>query len=562
MALMSPRTLGRLWRTVRHLRAEQVFGRLWFRLYRPRPDLRAAPPLRASDPTAWVLPARREPSLVGPWRLRFLAVEHQLGAGPAAWDDPALERLWRYNLHYFDDLNAVDSASRRAGQLALLDRWLSDNPPGRGSGWEPYPTSLRVVNLIKWFMAGAPAQPQVLASLAVQVRWLSGRPERHLLGNHLFVNAKALVMAGLYFDGPEAGTWLDLGLDLLERELAEQILPDGGQFELSPMYHALALEDLLDLINLTATHAPAHSRAHAFCARLREFAPRMLYWLRCMSHADGRIALFNDAADGIAPPNAELERYAAALGVHAELPAEGLIHLGDSGYVRAHCAPALLLTDVGRIGPDYLVGHAHADTLSFELSLGTQRVVVNGGTSCYGLSAERLRERGTAAHSTVEVDGQDSSEVWSGFRVGRRARPVGLEVQAGVHEQRVACGHDGYRYLSGAPQHDRSWTLTPGRLCVDDRLAPGTLSAVARYPLAPGLSCRADDVGAQSWSVWAQGELVARVEVTAGQGRVVSSRHAPRFGVSLPTETLEVTLQDGKAATCWSWNSDAHPLSH
>ncbi|MFB1490650.1 MULTISPECIES: heparinase II/III family protein [unclassified Thiocapsa] len=44
---------------------------------------------------------------------------------------------------------------------------------------------------------------------------------------------------------------------------------------------------------------------------------------------------------------------------------------------------AVALLDVAPIGPDYLPGHAHADTLSFELSLFGQRVIVNGGTSRY-----------------------------------------------------------------------------------------------------------------------------------------------------------------------------------
>ncbi|WP_413889259.1 heparinase II/III family protein [Candidatus Aalborgicola defluviihabitans] len=74
--------------------------------------------------------------------------------------------------------------------------------------------------------------------------------------------------------------------------------------------------------------------------------------------------------------------------------------------------------DVAPVGPAYLPGHAHADTLSFELSVSGQRVVVNGGTSRYGLGPLRLRERETAAHSTVEVAKQSSSEVWGGFRSG------------------------------------------------------------------------------------------------------------------------------------------------
>jgi uncharacterized heparinase superfamily protein len=41
----------------------------------------------------------------------------------------------------------------------------------------------------------------------------------------------------------------------LRSELPEQVLADGGNFERSPMYHAIFLEDVLDLIN-AATHWP------------------------------------------------------------------------------------------------------------------------------------------------------------------------------------------------------------------------------------------------------------------------------------------------------------------
>ena len=96
---------------------------------------------------------------------------------------------------------------------------------------------------------------------------------------------------------------------------------------------------------------------------------------------------------------------------------------------------AVLLIDVAPIGPDYLPGHAHADTLSYELSLYGKRVLVNSGTSRYGSGPKRDWERSTAAHNTVEVDGQSSSETWSGFRVARRAYPFDVLVeQKGVEK--------------------------------------------------------------------------------------------------------------------------------
>ena len=547
------RELGRLWRTVRHLRVEQVVGRAWFRLHRPQPDLRLAPPLRKAQ-GPWKVAAAREVSMSAPTLLSFLGVEHDLDS--VGWDDPSVERLWRYNLHYFDDVNAQHASERRPWHRKLITRWVAENLPGQGSGWEPYPTSLRTVNWIKYFLTGEEPQAAWVHSLAVQLRWLRQRLEWHLLGNHLFINAKALVFAGLWFEGPEADAWLQRGLSILDRELPEQILPDGGQFERSPMYHALALEDLLDLINIIQARADAASPARARLTHLRTVTTSMLHWLRCMTHADGRLSLFNDCADGIAPDLQELERYAEALDIQAPAPAEGLSWLPDSGYIRMRAGQALLLADVAPLGPDYLVGHAHADTLSFELSLGARRLVVNGGTSCYGLGMRRNVERGTSAHSTVEVASMNSSEVWSGFRVGRRARPVGLKVCDG----HITCAHDGYRYLRGAPLHRRQWTLAPGLLRVDDSLSATGHAAVARYPLAPGLRLQPGTAG--GWQVVDGSEVLADVEITQGEARATPTTHSPRFGVVVPNETLTVSLRDGTASTCWRWKVDAHPLPH
>ncbi len=251
----------------------------------------------------WVLPARRAPSLADHGQFRFLNEEHTLG--DIGWDNLSVERLWRYNLHYFDDLNASSAAGRATQHRELVTRWIGENPPGKGTGWEPYPTSLRIVNWVKWFVGGTRAEARWVHSLAVQARWICKRLECHLLGNHLLANAKALVFAGCFFEGPEAEDWVSRGLAILERELHEQILADGGHFERSPMYHALVLEDVLDLLAIIGARAPVTSAVRRLEPGLREIAPRMLRWLHAMMHPDGTLGLFNDTAEGIAPPASE-----------------------------------------------------------------------------------------------------------------------------------------------------------------------------------------------------------------------------------------------------------------
>ena len=461
--------LSRLWHTVRYLRAVQVRERIRQKLSRPKPDLSPAPGVRARQ-GAFVEVAHRRLSMVGPSRFLFLNEERELE--DHGWDDSRIALLWRYNLHYFDDLCAQGAAARTDWHRALIARWVRENPPPRcKTAWAPYPTSIRIVNWIKWLLAGNEPVSGMVESLAVQARWLEQRLERHLMGNHLFINAKALVFAGCFFDGPEAARWRATGLAILREEIFEQILPDGAQFERSPMYHALAVEDMLDLVNIARAYPSGISVADA--RMIEERIPLMRRYLAAMCHPDGEVSFFNDSAIGIAPSPAELHRYAERLSFAPEADVVGSIQLGvthfvDAGYIRVALGRMVAMLDVGPVGPDYLPGHAHADTLSMELSLDGRRLIVNSGTGEYGTGPERQRQRGTPAHSTLSIDGADSSEVWAGFRCARRAKPFDLRIVDEGSRVEVTCSHDGYRRLPGAPVHTRTWVFDQAGVTIRD----------------------------------------------------------------------------------------------
>ncbi len=429
--------------TVRHLKPVQVYGRV----YRPKPRLVSwapAPELRLLT-GQWREAIQRENAQLSENRFLFLNQEREI----KTWNDERVPKLWLYNLHYFDAPNRL-----------LVDRWIAENPVGEGNGWEPYPLSLRIVNWIKWHLAGKVLDGAVLDtaqrnSLADQARYLSQSIEYHLLANHLFVNAKALIFAGTFFDGDEAARWLRTGLTILNAQIKEQVLSDGGHFERSPMYHSLILEDILDLVNLADAYGTLRQRGE-----WAECGARMLCWLSQLTHPDGGISFFNDCAFGIAPEVVALHAYAARLGLMA-----ADVRLGESGYIRLSHENTAVLFDAAAVGPDYQPGHAHADTLSFELSHRGQRMLVNSGTSTYGNGALRHWQRSTAAHNTATVDGLDSSEVWSAFRVARRARP--LEVQSD-HCKFAEAGHSGYQRLSGVIIHRRRLELEAAQLRVID----------------------------------------------------------------------------------------------
>jgi len=520
----------RLWHTVRWLKPVQVYGRVRFRLLKPRPDLRPAPVVRAAT-GAWAMPARREQSLVAPTQMRFLNEERDVDLH--GWDSKDLAKLWRYNQHYFDDLCAFGAAERTAWHRELIARWMRECPPGKGTAWEPYPTSLRIVNWIKWLRAGNEPVEGMLDSLAAQARFLTKRLEWHLLGNHLFVNAKALVVAGLFFEGPEADAWRETGWRILRTEIPEQILEDGGQFERSPMYHALAVEDMLDLLNAMRAWpgVSAEPDERAVATRIAS----MRAFLLAMTHPDGNLGLFNDAAAGVAPLTVELERYARQLGL-GELPplSDGIHAFPSTGMVRLQRSGIIALLDVAPIGPDYLPGHAHADTLSCEISIDGVRILVNTGTGSYHAGPSRDLERSTAAHNTVVLEGRNSSEVYGAFRVARRARPQGLEVQQRRDGFVVRCSHDGYSHLPGSPRHTRVWLLDAECLTVTDIIERAS-SAVGWWRTALG----AEWLGAGEVALRTQGKLVAMMRFRGSRLKLQKVVLHPSFGESIEGSAIE-----------------------
>ena len=537
-------SITRLLRTVRYMKPVQVIMRFRLYFYYPKVDLGPSPGLREWTNTL-TLPATRQPSMINVDTFTFLNVKCTVPIN--GWDNTGQSKLWCYNMHYFDDLNASGAFHRRAWHREIIKRWIRENPIGLGTGWEPYPISLRIVNWIKYAQTGNTLSDKALDSLVLQTRWLYQRLEWHLLGNHLFANAKALLFAGCFFSGEESEKWLIQGLKILESELKEQFLDDGGHFELSPMYHALGLEDLIDVVALS--RATDIDGLNLLAMRCETTIVRAINWLKVMSHPDGRISFFNDAAFGVAPENESLYAYAARLGfpIHIEPRCE---YLADSSYLRLETDQAVLLSDLARIGPDYIPGHAHADSLSFELSLFNERVIVNSGTSVYGVSDERLRQRGTKAHNTVCIGNHNSSEVWSGFRVGRRAKIVISDLKVQGPELGFIAHHDGYAFLKGAPLHIREIRMIDNTLLILDRVLEANPSE-ARYHFHPEIII---NTNGNNGTLKLKGGQIIYIS-SSSLMRVEKTSWNLEFGLEIPNFCIKVSLIKGEAFLKLDWSN-------
>ncbi|MET4001079.1 alginate lyase family protein [Marinobacterium sp. MBR-109] len=545
----------RLLHTLRYLKARQVLYRIYYRFRKPKPYTKPAPYQRNAL-VDWSAPAFMVPSTHDGKTFTFLGTTAQLNAD---WNSAEFPKLWLYNLHYQDDLNSVGAEEDRALCRQLVDGWITANPPLQGNGWEPYCISLRVVNWVKWLSRLKPEEikPEWVESLASQVDALDQQLEYHILANHLFANAKALVFAGVFFGGQQGDYWLQKGLKLVDQEVAEQFLADGAHYELSPMYHAILLWDLADLICLQQ-----NTKLPWFQQRSAEWKQRFaagLQWLQSMVHPDQDLSFFNDATLGIAPTLSDLTGYAEYLGIEAPVSTavsqlQGRLLVASGYAVIDWPANHRLVADLACVGPDYQPGHAHADTLSCELSLFGQRVFVNSGISQYGEDAERHRQRSTAAHNTLEVDGENSSEVWAGFRVARRARPLDVDMRQGDEHVVLNAAHDGYRRLAGKVTHQRQWLAESASLTITDELAGRYTHAIAYWHLHPDIGLvRLSDT---CFELKLPQRQVARLNITGADVEVRESTWHPGFGKSISNQKLVLKLSGHTLKTQVEWSSD------
>jgi len=490
-------------------------------------------------------------------RFTFLNQTEDFGSD-ILWSATEKGRLWRYNLHYFDYLFSNRVLDKQTADR-LIDSWVAENPPGTSDAWDPFPISLRLVNWIKYFCQVECSSQEITRSAYNQTLWLERNLEYHLLANHLFKNAKALVFTGLFFEGTEdANRWLSKGIRLLDEQIAEQVLHDGGHFERSPMYHAMILEDCLDLLNIT--HNCIQPRIIKLREKLEAATDRMINYLDGMCHPDGQISLFNDAAFGIEhTPQALFDYYEGVTGKKANFKEGKSWSFPETGYyVMASTAGDRMFIDCGPVGPDYQLGHSHCDTLSFELSLDGRRVIIDSGCFQYEDGPIRKYNRGNAGHNTVTIDSENQSEVWGAHRCARRSRPIYANLnELDDGSLRFEGAHDGYKRLKGQPIHHRSVTWKDNEIAIDDRVeGSGAHDVESRLHIHPNLKVEGSDEG---FHVSDSDHLLMTVKVT-GQGRVTVEEgwYCPEFGLKFKCPLISLKLKNASLPIKCGWNFRIH----
>lgn len=432
------------------------------------------------------------------------------------WSATGAGDAWLSALNSFTwlaDLAAEGSDAARRRAIGLIMDWIDHNLEWSPYSWNAAVLGARVTAWLTHFSvflseADEMAQRRVRKSLLRQVRHLDRVAGMEDVGAARISALKGLVLACLCLAPMRPR--LERAWSRMALEIEEQVLADGGHIQRSP---SVAVSVLRHLVETKEAYKAADLTPPA---ALLGAIDRMAPMLRFMRHGDGGLALFNDSSEGV-PSDID-----ALLGL-SEATAKPPVAAPDYGYERVMAGRMLLLMDVG--SPPYpgYDQHAHAGALSFEISHGKERVIVNCGAAISDDESWREAQRSTAAHSTLSLSLTNSSALAPDGIGSRRAVVTSERINAEgavlinashtgfskilnfTHARRLYVSEDGadIRAEDTLTRIDTKQAVTPRRFEIRFHLHPTIQAslltnhgaALIRAPSGAGWRFRSDGAG-------------------------------------------------------------------
>lgn len=401
----------------------------------------------------------------------------QLGQDPwsAAMDDPG-QLADLHGFSWLADLFAAGGSEARARGGDLLAGWVENNRQWHELSWRP---DILGERLTAWFRfyefltAEQDSTKAVLLEMAmVQTRHLGRSCAQAPKDARKFKAIQGLIFAAVCLPGAE--TLLDQSLDHLTKEIHSQVFPDGGHMERNP---SRLLDVLSRFIQIRALLQAAHVEVPL---DLQGVIDKMTPMLRALRHGDGGLALFNG---GFEEDRTRVDTVLADTGVRGK----ALTSAPHSGFQRLAAGKAVIIADTGK--PPRSNARAHAGLLSFEMSIGKDRLVVNCGSARSEGEKWLAAMRATAAHSTLSADERDSVDFDDDGYVAHGPSSVECTRREADGSVWLETSHDGYSKSVGILHRRKLFLDASGEDFRGEDLIEGSggKSFIVRFHLHPGV---------------------------------------------------------------------------
>ncbi len=383
-----------------------------------------------------------ELELAGAWRPLHPNSWLEIG-GPDAF------RAGAHGFSWIRDLRALGTDTARLRARQLVAGWID------GGYRDPIADRVDVIGtrLTAWlghydfFAATADDEfrQKLMTRIVLDTRALSALLPAEFIDARGLRALKGVFVAAVAL--PDHDAFLTRAMRFLPQEIERQLLDDGCQVERSPAAHLAALADLVEIRALLQTGGVKEP------ATLPLAIERMVPVLRAFRHPDGGLALFNGSKESSA---VLIDLVLTQTGCRTR----ALSSMAEGGFQRLQAGRSVMLVDSGAPPEAGLDRFSHAGTLSFELSVGRDRMIVNCGaapTAAEWSSALRA----TAAHSTLVIANVNSAELRD-EGLGRRPTRVEAERHEANGAHLLETSHNGWNRLFGAIHRRRLYMSESG----------------------------------------------------------------------------------------------------
>lgn len=417
-------------------------------------------------------------------------------------------------------------------------QWQRDNPPELGPNWaNAMEAAIRAANWIAAYAylrpaLNAAASEGLLKALIQHGRFIASHLEEYWPPtNHILADYCGLIWIGLCLRSPgknelasaEPKRWLQLGWQGLQRQLREQVLPDGADYEASTAYHRFVTEMVGSTVRLMALNEMFLPPA------LLESVTQMELVTASLQKPDGSLPLFGDEDGGHFP---------APLATTQATSTVGWRSFSDGGWYVYRDDEEYLAVRAGSNGQAGWGGHAHNDALSFEYSLGPRNFLIDPGTYTYTSDPEsRNLFRSTAYHNTVKIDDQEISRIPPGelFRLEDDVRVKAEAEGPNWQGQHTGYGRLGVTHQRRFERQAQGWLIRDTFSGSDDHSLEWNFHFAADCPVTLD--------GNKVLTGYAQGPNLSLTSSLVAAPQLLEGWVSPTYGVRLPALIAKYTLR-------------------
>lgn len=451
-------------KTVRHLKLRQIFFLIYYKIYKPKIvlshnlDFNDINILDAQFLTNQYNPIINQKKNLFKFLNRTLKIDKNFQCFNA-------EKLWKYNLHYFDFLNS--SKLSKNIKLDIINKWHKYLAKVNDERLEPYPSSIRITNLIKFSIQNRYFNKKLINSIWSQAIFLSKLIEYHIQGNHLITNYKALIFASFFFKNSKKKFNSDFLLKKYLAEIKSQFTKKFFHKEGSALYQRIILEDVYDIYIII--ERSNFDKKDYYLNLYKQLLLDIAKSTELILFSNFKQNYINDSFYREDLSN-NYELFRSIYKKFKISNNKNNYFFSDDWIVYKNEHYKIMINafdDILHCQP----GHIHAGLLSFELEINNKSFFRNRGTSTYKENKRRILERSTRSSNTLEFNNDNSSEIWRSFRVANRAKIVNKEIKKFKNKIIIKLSHDGY-FKKYNFIHYRKFTLFSKRITIEDHIEP------------------------------------------------------------------------------------------